>query len=761
MIQGIKISVKGIVQGVGFRPFVHRTANLLELTGWVINNSSGVEIELNGSQESLDEFLKALNTNAPKLARIDEITVVPVAPNNYNGFTIMASQAEEGKFVPISPDVAICDDCRRELFDPANPRYRYPFINCTNCGPRFSIIRDIPYDRPKTTMAEFKMCDACQDEYDNPNDRRFHAQPTACPDCGPHVWFSDGQTHLAEKDAAIHMAREWLKAGKIVAIKGLGGYHLACDAENAQAVHELRMRKKRSDKPFALMAFDAETIRRYCEIDEFQSTELESLHHPIVLLQKKSSSTIVEEVAPHQNQLGFMLPYTPLHLLLLEPEAGFPHAFVMTSGNMSEEPIAYEDNDAMARLSPIADGFLLHNREIYMRVDDSVITTIRNKAYPIRRSRGYAPDAVLLPFIPSAMILGCGAELKNTFCLTRENYAFLSHHIGDLENYETLQSFEKGIEHYQRLFRIKPEAIAVDMHPNYLATRYGQNRASAENLQLVQVQHHHAHLAACLADNGWKTQDPVIGLILDGTGYGLDGNIWGGEILEGGYAGFDRRFHLEEFPLPGGDAAIRTPARVALALLWKSDIDWNPALPPVSELCSEERTVLRSQLEKSINTPLTTSMGRLFDAVSALSGVRARVNYEGQAAIEFENLCAPDETSAYAFEIKADTIQLASFFTQVVSDIEQRVPASIISAKFHNGLANVLVSLCKRIRSEIGIHTVALSGGVWQNKTLLAKTYLLLEKENFEILVHHQVPTNDGGIALGQVAITSTKLKKN
>ncbi len=759
MIQGLHVLVKGIVQGVGFRPFVYTTAVNSHLTGWVKNTSGGVEIEINGDQGSLDNFLHELQYNAPPLSRIDDIQTSPVPVNGYSEFRIIASEAHEGDFVPISPDMSICPDCRRELFNPADRRYRYPFINCTNCGPRFSIIRDTPYDRPKTTMSGFEMCPDCQTEYDNPLDRRFHAQPTACPVCGPQVWFTDGIHRLAEKDDAIHTAREWLKTGKIVAVKGLGGYHLACDAENAFAVRKLRNRKKRSDKPFALMAFDLETIREHCVVSAEEEDLLVSSQHPVVLLEKRSDSTIAEDAAPTQKRLGFMLPYTPLHLLLLEPEPGFSRVLVMTSGNMSEEPIAYVDTDAKERLAPIADAFLLHDRPIHMRVDDSVVTTHRGQLYPVRRSRGYAPESLPLPVKSPGMILGCGAELKNTFCLTRDQYAFVSHHIGDLENYETLQSFETGIEHFQRLFRIQPEFIAVDLHPDYLATRYGQNRAQDEHLHIVQVQHHHAHLASCLADNGVAACDPVIGLILDGTGFGTDGTIWGGEVLVGGYAGFQRRFHLEPFPLPGGDAAIRNPARTALALLWHSGVDWNINLPPVISLTSEERTVLRSQLEQSINTPQTSSMGRLFDAVSALAGVRQKVSYEGQAAIELENQFSPSESNEYIFELDSDQILLRSFLEQLLADIHQDVPIPVISARFHNGLARMLVAVCLKIRSETGIQTVALSGGVWQNKTLLTQTHKRLDEEGFTTLVHHQVPANDGGISLGQVAIAASTIK--
>lgn len=756
MIQGLRIVVRGIVQGVGFRPFVYSTAVSNQLTGWVKNTSRGVEIELNGEPGKLEIFLDVLQHQAPPLSRIDAIHTTPVPVNGYKDFKILTSEAHADEYVPISPDMSICSDCRRELFDPSDRRYRYPFINCTNCGPRFSIIRDIPYDRPNTTMAEFEMCSECSHEYENPLDRRFHAQPTACPVCGPQVWFTDGNQRLVERDDAIHIAREWLKAGRIIAIKGLGGYHLACDAENENAVRELRSRKRRSDKPFALMAFDTESIHQHCQISLEEKSLLESPQHPIVLLKKDGRTTVVEEVAPKQNRLGFMLPYTPLHLLLLEPEPGFPQVLVMTSGNMSEEPIAYQDPDAMNRLSPIADGFLLHDRPIHMRVDDSVVTTHRGQLYPVRRSRGYAPGSIPLPILPPGMILGCGAELKNTFCLNRDQYAFLGHHIGDLENIETLQSFETGIEHYQRLFRIRPEFIAADLHPDYLATRYGQNLASEKHLPFVQVQHHHAHLAACLADNQVSSMDPVIGLILDGTGYGTDGTIWGGEVLIGGYAGFQRRFHLETFPLPGGDAAIHVPARVALAMLWKKDLEWETHLPPVNALNNEERSVLHSQLQKSINTPQTSSMGRLFDAVSALVGVRQKVNYEGQAAIELENLCSHSETGAYEFDLGADQILLSKLLGSLLADLHHDVPASIISARFHNGLAAMLVSACKKIREETSIQTVALSGGVWQNKTLLDKTHELLDQEGFTTLVHHRVPTNDGGISLGQVAVAAS-----
>lgn len=751
---GRKIKVKGIVQGVGFRPFVYGLAEKYSLTGWVRNSSSGVDIVLNGAAGDLDHFVSELKVHPPTLAQIDLLEVQEIAPDGFTDFVILPSLPEEGEFVPISPDMSICADCQRELFDPANRRYRYPFINCTNCGPRFSIIKDIPYDRPKTTMAGFKLCSTCQREYDNPSDRRFHAQPTACPDCGPQVWFESRGQRLGEKEDAIQMARHWLREGKIIAIKGLGGFHLACDASNPAAVTQLRDRKKRSDKPFALMAFSLNEIQKYCLVSAAEAELLVSPQHPIVLLQMLPGTDLAPAVAPGQNQLGFMFPYTPLHLLLLEPEAGYPTALVMTSGNLSEEPVAFEDAEALNRLSPIADGFLLNDRPIHMRVDDSVYRIVQSRPYPIRRSRGYAPQGIQLPQ-PMEQILAVGAELKNTFCLTRESYAFISHHIGDLENYETLQSFETGIEHFKRLFRIEPQLVSADLHPDYLSTRYAQAYCREHEIPLIQVQHHHAHLAACLADNGWNTTEPVIGLAFDGTGMGTDGVIWGSEVLIGGYKGFSRRFHLSEMPLPGGDAATRNPARIALAYLHACNLDWEPDLPSEQFLCSEERTVLRSQLTYQINTPMTTSMGRLFDAVSALIGVRQKASYEGQAAIEFENLCDPDEASAYHFEVDEERILVAPLLEQVYHDWRENTAKSLISARFHNGLANILLEICLKLQSETSLDTVAFSGGVWQNITLLHKTLTRMNQSGFKTLIHRQVPTNDGGICLGQVMIAA------
>ncbi|MDL1911338.1 carbamoyltransferase HypF, partial [Chloroflexi bacterium CFX6] len=659
-MNGLQVHITGIVQGVGFRPFVYNLAARLDLKGWVRNTSAGVDIEVDGEQDALDSFVKALRDEAPPLSRIDGLTASFRPANGFAAFDILHSESVPSAFQPISPDVAVCDDCLRELFDPNDRRYRYPFINCTNCGPRFTIVQDIPYDRPKTTMAGFELCPDCEQEYKDPSNRRFHAQPVACSVCGPRVWIemqkAEGRLQI-EGDDAIAETRNLLAKGKTVAIKGLGGFHLACDATNAKAVTELRRRKLRVDKPFALMMPDLETVEKHCLVSDEERHLLTSTARPIVLLKRKPESNIAREAAPNQDWLGVMLPYTPLHYLLfadsLHPSSFILPPLVMTSGNLAEEPIATDNDEARERLSQLADAFLMHNRDIHVRCDDSVVRAISDQlsvisdqssvvsdqwslmTYPIRRSRGYSPFPVKLPFeVPQ--LLAAGSELKNTFCITNGNYAFLSHHIGDMENYETLQSFEQGVEHFERLFRVEPEAIAYDMHPNHLATRYALERAEREGLPTVAVQHHHAHVAACMAEHGLN--EPVIGAAFDGTGYGEDGAIWGGEFLIAGYTSYQRAAHLEYFPLPGGDAAIKRPARTALALLWSLGIDWDERLAPVKEFCAEDLVALRVQLEKKINAPMTSSMGRLFDAAAALAGVRQKVNYEGQAAIEFEAL---------------------------------------------------------------------------------------------------------------------------
>lgn len=791
---GKRIHITGVVQGVGFRPFVYGLAVRYGLLGWVCNTSAGVDIEVDGPGDVLDQFVTALSAEAPPLAKIDSIEVTNLHSNGFTAFEIRHSVARPDDFMPISPDIALCDDCRRELLDPADRRYLYPFTNCTNCGPRFTIIKDIPYDRPFTTMADFVLCDDCAKEYADPLNRRFHAQPVACPKCGPKVWLVDKETGKQGESAnqrisasAIDQVRDLLAQGQSVAIKGLGGFHLACDATNDEAVKTLRERKGRVDKPFALMAASIAAIETFCEVTPEERQLLESREKPIVLLKRRVAppaiashpsttqqagaallrTLISEYVAPGQTTLGVMLPYTPLHELLLTNNAQLPvthHylpiALVMTSGNYSEEPIATANDDAVNRLSSLADAFLLHDRDIHVRCDDSVVRVFEGQELPIRRSRGYAPYPVKLPFaVPP--ILAAGGELKNTFCVTRDNYAFLSHHIGDLENFETLKSFEDGVAHFERLFRIKPEVVAYDLHPDYLATRYALDRAEKQGLRPIGVQHHHAHIAACMAENGLSGEQPVIGVAFDGTGYGTDGAIWGGEFLIADYRGFERAAYLDYVPLPGGDAATKNVYRIALSYLQQAGIAWTDDLAPVdyalrSAQYSDTLGILAHQIQARVNSPLTSSMGRLFDAVASICGVRQTVNYEGQAAIEFEALADVNERGAYEFVLSNDyRVSAANVMRAVVADVRSGVPTPAISARFHNGLAVMVRSVCESIRDRHGLNEVALSGGVWQNVTLLGKTLTQLRAAGFTVYAHRLVPPNDGGIALGQAVIAA------
>jgi hydrogenase maturation protein HypF len=777
-ITGARIHITGIVQGVGFRPFVYGLAARMDLHGWVRNTSAGVDIQVDGAAEQLAAFASALRSDAPPLARIDTLSFESLPAAGFSSFEIVHSEAIADAFQPISPDVCICADCLRELFDAQDRRYRYPFINCTNCGPRFTIIADIPYDRPKTTMASFAMCPQCAAEYQDPLDRRFHAQPTACPTCGPHIWLEQvnpatgGLEKSAEKDAALRAAQRLLQAGKIVAIKGLGGFHLACDAGNAAAVQELRRRKLRVDKPFALMAADLRQLHAHCRLSHAEEALLVSRQRPIVILPRRADSAVCADAAPGQNTLGVMLPYTPLHVLLFAGDGLnplFPAMLVMTSGNLSEEPIATDNDEARQRLASLADAFLMHNRPIHTRCDDSVTRLApAGKVYPLRRSRGYAPFPVHLTE-PAPPLLAVGAELKNTFCLTREQYAFLSHHIGDLENYETLQSFEDGITHFERLFRVKPVALAYDLHPDYMATRYALQRADTGNLPAVGVQHHHAHIAACMAEHQHPGDRPVIGVAFDGTGYGLDGAIWGGEFLLADYRSFRRFAHLAYIPLPGGDKAARQPWRIALAWLERAGIPWEDDLPPAAyakhHLPDPALPALRRQLAAGVNAPLTSSMGRLFDAAAALAGVRQIVNYEAQAAIEFEALAGEREASGYEFALDPDQeiipINPIPVFHAIVADLRAGKSIPTISAQFHQGLAVMVARTVALAVRRYGVDQVFLSGGVWQNMTLLRKSLLELDKIGVKIHIHSHAPANDAGLALGQAAIAVHQISRS
>jgi hydrogenase maturation protein HypF len=758
----VRISVRGVVQGVGFRPFVYQLAAKHNLHGWVCNTSEDVKIEVEGEAKNIEVFLNELRKQAPPLSHIEDITTTAGTPANYDKFEIRSSIATEGgKYQLISPDIATCDKCRYEIFDPFDRRYRYPFTNCTNCGPRFTIIDDIPYDRPNTTMRDFKMCPDCQAEYDNPTDRRFHAQPNACPVCGPHLELLDADGTPIAGDDIILEAAKLLRKGLVMAVKGLGGYQLACDATNESAVKRLRERKHRPAKPFAVMVASLTEARKYCEISEEEAKLMSSPTSPIVLVRWKTESTITKAIAPGLKHLGVMLPYTPLHHLLIR-DTGKP--LVMTSGNISEEPIAKDNDEAIRRLGNIADYFLVHNRDIHARYDDSVMLVEADVAHRsgaprfTRRARGYAPYPIKLPY-QSQQILGCGAEEKNTFCLTRDNYAFISQHIGDMENMETLEHYINTIGLYKKLFKIKPEIIAHDMHPEYLSTKYAKELAEKEKIKIVPVQHHHAHIAACMADNG--ITDKVIGVSLDGTGYGTDGKIWGGEFLLADYKSFERIAHLEYLPLPGGAQAIKKPYRTAAGYLTALDIPISKDLPLMKYLENGEQEIICNQVKKGINAPLTSSMGRLFDAISALIGVRGIIDYEAQAAIDLETCAseAPDESRYYPFSLVEDhgitIIKLRELFTGIIKDLHDRISVEVIAARFHNTVARLITEVCQNISRKTGLKKAALSGGVFQNRLLFRKTVPLLESAGFEIYTHHQVPCNDGGIALGQVMIAN------
>ena len=754
----MRINVRGVVQGVGFRPFIYQLAVGHNLKGWVCNTSGDVSIEVEGVAGDIERFLVDLKEKAPPLSHINGITIEPGNPADYDIFEIRESIAEEGKYQLVSPDIATCPDCIREIFDPSDRRYRYPFTNCTNCGPRFTIISDIPYDRPRTTMHPFRMCPQCKAEYDNPLDRRFHAQPNACPACGPQLELVDHPGNRVDCEDVIIEVSRLLQDGKIIAIKGLGGFLIACDATSRKTVELLRQRKNRPAKPLAVMVASLDEAGNHCVITDEESKLLTAPGSPIVLLQWKPDSSITRAVASGLKYLGVMLPYTPLHHLLLQ-ETGLP--LVMTSGNISEEPIAKDNDEALKRLSGIADYFLMNNRDIYARYDDSVTMVERGFPQFVRRARGYAPYPIHLPY-RGKEVLGCGAEEKNTFCLMKDNYAFVSQHIGDMENVETLENYTNNIALYQRLFRTRPEIIAYDMHPEYLSTKYAREVLAGDaSLSGVPVQHHHAHIASCMADNG--ITEPVIGVSFDGTGYATDGHIWGGEFMTANYQGFNRMGHLEYLPLPGGSLAIKKPYRTAIGYLLALGMKPDGKLPLLKYTNKQELEIIGDQLEKDINTPLTSSCGRLFDAVSAMAGIRGIIEYEAQAAIDLEMLAskALNETAHYPFSITRHddikVIKIHDLLAAIQNDLHNRTPVARIAARFHNTIAQMILEMCQKISPRTGINTIALSGGVFQNRLLLRKVTQLLEDANFEVFTHRQVPCNDGGLSLGQVAIANAK----
>jgi hydrogenase maturation protein HypF len=749
-----RVRVAGVVQGVGFRPFVYHLARELGLAGFVLNDGGGVLAEVEGPADAVAAFLARLKTDAPAAARVDAVATAAVPPRGERGFVIAFSEPGASRTL-VSPDLATCEDCLRELREGGDRRFGYPFLNCTQCGPRFTIIRGVPYDRPNTTMAAFTMCAACRAEYDAPGDRRFHAQPNACAACGPRLalWDRDGVAVAGVEPLAE--ARRLLAAGAVVAVKGLGGYHLACDGTNARAVEELRRRKTREEKPFAIMARDADVVRAYCELDAAELRLLTSPRRPIVLLRKRGDFTLPEAVAPGNKYLGVMLPYTPLHHLLFD---GGPGVLVMTSGNRADEPLAYRDNEVVAHLRGIADCYLTHDRPVARRVDDSVTRAFRGREYLIRRSRGYVPLPVDLGRAYAVNVLAVGAELKNTFCLTRGRDAFLSHHIGDMENAAALASFEEGIADFRRLLEVELAAVARDLHPDYLPSRW----AEGAGLPVVTVQHHHAHIAAVLADAAYDA-GPVIGFAFDGAGLGDDGTVWGGEVLIADRQGYRRAAHLRPVPLPGGDRAVREPWRMALAWLEATyGADAERCLPPaLAAVPAGKRAAVLAAARRGVNAPRTSSVGRLFDAVAALAGVRSSVSYEGQAAADLEQRVADDETGAYAFAYDGRdplVIGAAPVIDGIIKDLRGNVAPGVVAARFHHAVAAMIVETARRLREGGAPAVVALGGGVFQNVTLLTEAQRLLQEAGFRVLIHSQVPTNDGGLALGQAAVALARL---
>ena len=760
MIIRAHLEVSGVVQGVGFRPFVYRLARERQLTGWVYNHAAGVTIELQGPGEEVRAFPADLREQAPALAVIDAISFELIKPLPEQDFVIRPSRAGS-RATLISPDMATCQDCLADLKNPADRRYRYAFTNCTNCGPRFTIIKGLPYDRPSTTMQAFALCPDCAAEYADPTDRRFHAQPVACPACGPRLIYLDREGRELPGDP-LDLAAAALDQGAILAVKGLGGFHLACDAHQGEAVRRLRQRKYRWDRPFALMLPDVERVRQYCLLSPEEEELLTSGRRPIVLLRRRAGGPVLPpEIAPGNNRLGIMLPYTPVHHLLLEGQS----ALVMTSGNISDEPIVYEDGAALERLGGLCDGFLTHDRPIFRRCDDSVAVLAGGRPRLLRRSRGYAPQP--LPILDCGQaILACGGEQKNTFCLTRGDKAFLSQHIGDLDNIATFLGYEREIGYFCEMFNSQPQLIVADLHPAYLSTRFARDYAAPQQPRKLYVQHHHAHLASVLAEYG-QYHTPALGLIFDGTGWGEDGLLWGGEVLLGDCCSYQRLAHLSPLPLAGGEAAIREPWRQAMALAWLTLGEETPAWLTAS--WPETWPTLLQALRAGINAPLSCGMGRLFDGVAALCGLCPQVSYEGQAAVELEQALDEEAQGCYEFDIaepwekETDGSLLLDWrpvVRAVISDCEQGLGLGAISARFHRGLCRLCLDICIRLRQRHGVNAVALSGGCWQNVWLLEAVSRGLEEAGFTVMSNSAVPCNDGGLSLGQAAIAAARKKR-
>jgi hydrogenase maturation protein HypF len=752
----IRVRVRGVVQGVGFRPFVYTTAVALGLSGSVHNDTSGALIEVEGDSGDIDHFLTWISDRPPPMAVIESIETqyIPIAGGT--SFTIADSTRADGGRTLASPDVAMCAECAAEQRDPANRRYRHAFVNCTNCGPRFTIIASLPYDRSSTTMATFAMCADCAREYADPTDRRFHAQPVCCPSCGPTLRYRDHDGRETDGEAALREARELLREGGVLAVKGIGGYHLACDAADENAVAELRRRKRRGDKPFAVMVPDPGVARDIAIVDDSSARLLSGPQRPIVLLPRRPGSRVADAVAPHNPDLGVMTAYTPLHTLVfgLAGDEPGPTTLVMTSGNLGGEPICFTDDDALDRLSHLADGWLMHNRDILVPCDDSVVRVVDGAQLPIRRSRGYAPLPVALP-VAVPPTLAVGADLKNTLAVADRKYAWLSQHIGDMDDLATLSAFSSAERHLEELTGVAPEVVVADSHPAYRSTSWAHRNAGERPVRTVQ--HHHAHVAAVMAEHGLDETRQVLGFAFDGTGYGPDGAVWGGEVLLASYKGYQRRAQLKYVPLAGGDVSVLRPYRMALSHLWAAGVPWDDDLPPVRACPPTERRTLAQQLASGVGCVPTSSMGRLFDAVSALVGVRQVVAYEAQAAIELEALSRDADGRVTHYRFGVDTaapptmVDAAPVLVAIIRDMRDEVPIGVIGARFHSAVADLIVGLATA--EDPVPQTVALTGGVFQNAMLLRLARNGLADRGFEVITHRHVPPNDGGIALGQLLV--------
>ena len=741
-----QITIRGVVQGVGFRPFVHREAVAHGLTGQVVNTGQGVVIEAQGEETALARFVTALREQAPAAAVIQELTILSLPLVTESAFVIGHSVAAGPPSAGIPADLALCANCQREFFDPTDRRFRYPFINCTNCGPRYTITRAIPYDRPQTSMATFAMCDQCRAEYENPTDRRFHAQPNACPVCGPHLWLVDADgRRLAEREAAVVATAAQLRAGAIVALKGIGGFHLAVDATNHEAVQRLRQRKGREEKPLAIMARDLARARQLCQLTAAEEALLDSAAAPIVLAPKQPAHDLSPAVAPGSDRLGIMLPYAPLHHLLL---AEGPDVLVMTSANLSEEPICIDNSEAFQRLGAIADCFLCHDRDILIRADDSVVWHLAGATRVIRRSRGYVPRPLRLAG-EGAAVLGVGGELKDTVCYAKGDQAWVSQHLGDLKTLTAFSFFRETVAHLGRIYQVTPELVAHDLHPAYLTTQWAREQAGVVQLA---VQHHHAHLAACLAENHYD--GPAIGVILDGTGFGPDGTIWGGEVLIGDRGSFRRFAHLAPMPLPGGDAAVAAPWRTGLGYLY---VAYDGVVPELPFLAAHEPAPLLTMLQRGINCPATSSCGRLFDAVAAIAGGRPTIRYEAQTAIEFMQAAGTLAGPAFPFELVAEhdtlIVEVGPLIRAVAETVRGGAILAEISQRFHRTMVELWCEVVQRAAAATGLRVVALSGGVFQNQLLFTGLMKRLQAAGFTVLAHRELPVNDGCIAFGQAMV--------